>query len=203
MAAGVGRRGALRAALCALLGALAGSWSAPAAEPKPLTAILIVARAELPDPTFAHSVVLVLNNLGPAPAGIIINHPTGIAVAELFPQEKRLAQLPDKLYFGGPVELSSVWFLVRAAQPPDGDAVKACEGVYLSGSRDLLLKLLARAQPMAGLRIFVGHSGWGPGQLEAEIARGDWKLEHAGAQGIFDRKFERAWPTPQEPKDGT
>jgi putative transcriptional regulator len=202
VAASVGRRSAWRAALGALFLVLGGSV-ASAAERAPLTAILIVARAELPDPTFAHSVVLVLNNLGPAPAGIIINHPTRIPVAELFPQEKRLAQLPDKIYFGGPVELSSVWFLVHAAKPPDGDAVKACDGVYLSGSRDLLLKLLARARPMEGLRIFVGHSGWGPGQLEAEIARGDWKLEHAEAQGIFDRKFEHPRLVPQEPKDGT
>ena len=202
MAAGVGRRGVRRTVLGALLLVLGGSI-AFAVQPRPLTAILIVARAELPDPYFAHSVVLVLNNLGPAPAGIIINHPTGIPVAELFPQEKRLAQLPDKIFFGGPVELSSVWFLVRAAKPPDADAVKACDGVYLSGSRELLLKLLARAKPMEGLRVFVGHSGWGPGQLEAEIARGDWKLEHAGAQGIFDPKFEHPLPAPQEPRDGT
>lgn len=202
MVANVGRRVAWRPALGTLLLVLSGS-AASAAQPEPLTAILIVARAELPDPYFANSVVLVLNNLGPAPAGIIINHPTGIPVAELFPQEKRLAQLPDRIYFGGPVELSSVWFLVRAARPPDADAVQACDGVYLSGSRDLLLKLLARAKPMEGLRIFVGHSGWGPGQLEAEIARGDWKLEHAAAPGIFDRKFEQPLPPPQEPKDGT
>ena len=214
MTAGVGRRSAWRAApvaaLLALLGlsglsglsGLIGSV-ARAAQPQPLTAILIVARAELPDPTFAHAVVLVLNNLGPAPAGIIINHPTGISVAELFPELKQLARLPDKLYFGGPVELSSVWFLVRAAKAPGADAVRACEGVYLSGSRELLLKLLARAQPMKGLRIFVGHSGWGPGQLEAEIARGDWKLEHARAEDIFDRRFERRPPAPPEPKDGT
>ncbi|HEV2284676.1 MAG TPA: YqgE/AlgH family protein [Steroidobacteraceae bacterium] len=205
MAAGIGRRSAWRAASAALLLAVAGlaASAAGAAESKPLTAILIVARAELPDPTFAHAVVLVLNNLGPAPAGIIINHPTGIPVAELFPEEKRLARLPDKLYFGGPVELSSVWFLIRAAKAPGADAVKACEGVYLSGSRDLLMKLLARAKPLEGLRIFVGHAGWGPGQLEAEIARGDWKLEHAQADGIFDRRFERRAPAPQEPKDGT
>jgi putative transcriptional regulator len=208
MAAAVGRGGASRlGTLLLVLIWLIGTSGSPAsgAEPKPLSAILIVARAELPDPTFAHAVVLVLNNLGPAPAGIIINHPTEISVAELFPQEKRLARLPDKLYFGGPVELSSVWFLVRSAKPPPGEAIKACDGVYLSGSRDLLLRLLARPQPMQGLRIFVGHAGWGPGQLEGEIARGDWKLEHAEAQGIFDRKFEHRLPAPapQEPKDRT
>jgi len=190
-------------ALAALLPVLAASTGASAVEPKPLTAILIVARAELPDPYFADSVVLVLNNLGPEPAGIIINHPTEIPVAQLFPEEKRLAGLPDKLYFGGPVELSSVWFLVRAAKPPAGEVIEACDGVYLSGSRDLLRRLLARAKPMEGLRIFVGHSGWAPGQLEAEIAHGDWRLEHAGARGIFSGRFEHRKPAPQAPKDGT
>ena len=74
----------------------------------------------------------------------------------------------DKVYFGGPVEFGPVWFLFRAAAPPE-HAIQACDGVYLSADRKLLLQLLGRDKPMDGLRIFVGHAGWAPGQLEAEI----------------------------------
>ena len=183
-------------ALCAL------PRSTPGDDAKPLTAILITARAELPDPFFADSVVLVMNNLGPAPVGVVINRPTPLQVARLFPDLKRLAELNDRVYFGGPVEFGSVWFLFRAAKPPE-HAVRACDGVYLSASRELLLRLLARDKPMDGLRIFMGHSGWGPGQLEAEIARGDWTLAHAESDAIFSSKSERPWPAPQAPKDGT
>jgi putative transcriptional regulator len=188
--------------MCAALLAVAASWPTPADDAKPLTAILITARAELPDPFFADSVVLVMNNLGPAPVGVVINRPTPLVVSHLFPDLKRLAPLKDRVYFGGPVEFESVWFLFRASKAPD-DAIRACEGVYLSASRELLLRLLERERPMEGLRIFMGHAGWGPGQLEAEIARGDWTLAHAEPGAIFSRKSEHPWPGPQEPKDGT
>ena len=192
----------LAGALCLLL-ALGGLPRAtPADDAKPLTAILIKARAQLPDPFFADSVVLVMNNLGPAPVGVVINRPTPLPVARLFPDLKRLAELNDRVYFGGPVGIESVWFLFRAARAPE-HAIRACDGVYLSASRELLLRLLDRDKPMDGLRIFMGHSGWGPGQLEAEIARGDWTLAHAEPDEIFSGKSEHPWPAPQQPKDGT
>ena len=188
-------------ALGAFLLLLGMSWPTCADDGKPLTAMLLVARAELPDFNFRDSVVLVMNNLGHAPAGIIVNRPTRIGVSHLFPEIGRLAQLHDKLYFGGPVEIESVWFLFRADTRPE-HAVQAFDGVYLSASRELLLQLLARDKPMDGLRIFVGHSGWAPGQLEAEIARGDWKLEAAEAGAIFEGKSEHPWPAPPGPGAG-
>jgi putative transcriptional regulator len=163
-----------------------------------LTTIVIVARAELPDPNFKDSVVLVMNNIGPGPVGVIMNRPTTIAISRLFSDLERLAQLDDKLYFGGPVGLSSVSFLFRAETPP-ADASEVLGGIYMSANRELLRKLLSREKPMESLRIFLGYSGWAPGQLEAEIARGDWSLAPAEASVIFDRKSEHPWPEPQAP----
>jgi putative transcriptional regulator len=188
-------------ALCALLLLFSAAHPLSGADTKPLTAILLVARAELPDPDFADSAVLVMNNLGASPAGLIINRPTKIAVAELFPALKRLASLPDKVYFGGPVQLSTVWFLFRATTAPR-HAVQACDGLYVSMDRALLMQLLDREHPMDGLRIFAGHSGWGPGQLEAEIARGDWSLQRAESSTIFNRA-NHPWPAPRGPKNST
>jgi putative transcriptional regulator len=188
------RKRPLSAALGALLCACALSWPTAADDArKPLTAILLVAQIPSNDPFFSDSIVLVMNNLGPSPVGIIINRPTAIAVAHLFPDNKRLGQLPDKVYFGGPVEIETVWFLFRAATPPE-HALRAFDGICLSANRELLLRLLARDKPMDGLRIFVGHAGWGPGQLEAEIARGDWTMKHAEADAVFNGKSEHPWP---------
>ncbi len=186
-------------ALCALLLLSGSSWRASAPDAKPLTAILLIARDDLPDSNFADSIVLVMNNLGPALVGIIINRPTPIPVSRLFPDLKRLAQVHDKVYFGGPVDFGSVWFLFRAATPPK-HAIQACDGVYLSADRQLLLQLLGRGKPMDSLRIFVGHAGWAPGQLEAEIERRDWTLKRAETEAIFSGKSEHPWPSPQDPK---
>src|SRR5205809_7814929 len=86
-------------ALCALLLLCGSSWARSAPDAKPLTAILLLARVDLPDSNFAHSFVLVMNNLGPAPAGIIINRPLGIAVSLLFPYLKRLLKVRANAYF--------------------------------------------------------------------------------------------------------
>ena len=161
-----------------------------------------MAGGDLSDSNFADSVVLVMNNLAPAPVGIIINRPMPIRVSRLVPDLKRLAQVRDKVYFGGPVEFGSVWFLFRATTPPE-HAIQACDGVYLSADGKLLLQLLGRDKPMDGLRIFVGHAGWAPGQLEAEIANGDWTLKRAEPETIFNGNYEHPWPTSRAPKSST
>jgi putative transcriptional regulator len=184
--------------LCAFLLLSGPSWRASGADAKPLNAILVVARDDLPDSNFAHSIALVMNNLGPGPVGVIINRPMPISVSRLFPDIKRLAQVPDKVYFGGPVDFGSVWFLFRAAAPPE-HAIQACDGVYLSADRELLLQLLGRNKPMDSLRIFLGHASWARGQLEAEIERHDWTSKRAEVEAIFSGKSEYPWPSPQDP----
>ncbi len=197
--------------LCALLllplvllsrtSSVANAQGASPPSAKPLTAILITAKGALSDPFFADSIVLVMNNLGPAPVGVIVNRPTKVTVSHLFPDLKQLANLPDKVYFGGPVEIETVWFLIRASKQPE-HAVPTCDGVYLSADRRLLMQLLGRPKPMEGLRIIAGHAGWAPGQLQEEIGAGAWRLEQADAKKIFDHKSEHPFPS-QSPKPST
>ncbi len=192
----------LTGAFCFLLLFSVSSLPASTPDPKPLTAVMLVARDELPDPNFSDSIVLVMNNLGPGPVGIIINRPTRMPVSHLFPDLKGLVHVPDKVYFGGPIDLESVWFLFRAAKPPE-HVIQACDGVYLSSDRQLLLQLLGRDKPMDSLRIFVGHAAWAQGQLEAEIERRDWTPKRAEAQAIFSGQSEHPWPSREAPKLST
>jgi putative transcriptional regulator len=185
---------------CAFLLLAAAAWPSAAGDAAPLTTMLLVARSELPDPNFKDAVVLVMNNVAPGPAGIIINRPTRLSVSHVFPDAKGLERVADKVYFGGPVEIESISFLFRTKTPPDG-AILVVQGVYLSKSAKLLRELLARDKPMDGLRIFVGHSGWAPGQLENEISRGDWKLAPASVGAIFDPSDEHPWPEQSTPGD--
>jgi putative transcriptional regulator len=166
-----------------------------------LTAILIVAQGPVADPNFGGSIVVVMNDLGPAPIGLIINRPTPLTVARFFPKLKRLAQVRDRLYFGGPVEFDRVWFLFRAKAAP-AHAIEVCEGVYVSADHKLLVKLLGREKPTEGLRIFVGHAGWAPGQLQAEIQGGAWAPRRANAETIFNPKPELPWPSHGHSKGG-
>lgn len=181
------------------------STSAVGTAPKPkstLTAILLVAQGAISDPNFGGSIVVVMNNLGPAPVGIIINRPMPLKVARIFPKIKRLARAEDKVYFGGPVEFGEVWYLFQAKTAP-AKSVRVCDGVYVSSDSKLLLKLLGRAQPMQGLRIFLGHAGWAPGQLQAEIEGGAWAPRRADADSIFRPRSQLPWPARRGAKSGS
>ena len=167
-----------------------------------LTSILLVAQDVVSDPNFGGSIVVVMNNLGPAPVGIVVNRPMPLTVARLFPKLKRLAQVQDKVYFGGPVEFPTVWYLFRAKTAP-ASAIEVCDGVYVSSDEKFLRELLDRRNPMEGLRIFLGHAGWAPDQLQGEIEGGAWRPRQADAESIFNAKPVLPWPSGAGSKPGT
>jgi putative transcriptional regulator len=162
------------------------------AEESGVRALLLVARKDMPDPFFRNSVVLV-TNATIAPLGVIINKPTDVKLSKALPDEKALASREDKLFFGGPVAADELVFVFRAAKRPE-EALPIKDDLYFSTSKALLEKMLAREDPLDGLRVFAGHAGWGPGQLEGEIQRGDWYLAPADAGIVFSAKPEGLWP---------
>jgi len=185
--------------LFALLLLIAISWPATADDAKPLTAILLIARGELPDPNFNGATVLVMNDIANGPLGLIVNRPTKVTVSQLFPDIRGGGHGDDSVYFGGPVELKTVSFLFRADAPPE-HGVEVLDGLYLSRDLELLHELLQKPPAKATLRIFIGYAGWAADQLENEIARGDWTLAPATATAIFDAKPEHPWPEPPVPE---
>jgi putative transcriptional regulator len=160
---------------------------------QPMKSILLVARKNLPDPYFRDSVVLVTRSAGLAPVGVIVNRPTEVPLSRVFSDIERLRSRDENLFFGGPVLPEHLVVVFRAAVPPT-EAIEVLEGVYMSASRELLRELLDRENPVDGLRVFAGHAGWAPGQLESEVARGDWHLVTADARMLFEMKPERLWP---------
>jgi len=156
------------------------------------TGELLVSRANLPDPNFADSVVLVTLGESAGTAGLILNRPTHVPVATLFPDMGKLASLPDTIWYGGPVAVQQIVFLVRADKPPR-DSLEVMRGLYLSESADLLRELLGRAKPTEGLRIYAGSAGWMATQLESEMMRGDWHRLAGDPDIVFTRRPESLW----------
>lgn len=163
---------------------LASADAARAQSGEPLS-VFLVASEDLEDPNFRQSVVLVTRH-GPegGPFGLIINRPTQLSLKKIFKNNKRLEATNEKLYFGGPVAPNKLIFVFRADSPPE-DAIEMLPGVYLSGDRELLARLLDRDQPTHDLRIYAGYSGWAPHQLEMEMAVGGWTLARPDADMIF------------------
>lgn len=153
---------------------------------------LLVARMHLPDPNFHDAVVLVTRHTAEGAIGLIVNHPTEVPLAKALPDEKRLEGQDARLFFGGPVARDAAVFLFRSPAPRR-EATRVVDGVYISSSPDLLHELLGRPKPMEGLRVYAGLAGWGPGQLESELDRGDWRRVPADARSLLDTPPEALW----------
>ncbi len=154
--------------------------------------ILLVASKNLPDPFFRGSVVLVTNYGASAPLGVIVNRPTDVTFAKVFTDVERLRTPQAKVFFGGPVRPDEIVVLFRAASAPE-EATRILDGVYITSSPALVRSLLTRETPADDLRVFAGHAGWGPDQLESEVARNDWYLTAADAKTLFEKKPESLW----------
>ena len=184
---------ALTLAAALIMGAVAPETSTPAQAAPARAAILLIADPGLSDPNFRETVVLVgRHDRIAGPIGVILNRPLPLTLARTFPENKSLAETPDRVFFGGPVALQALFYIFRAAKPPD-DAIEVGDGVYLDWDGERLRELLARETPVEGLRVYAGHSAWAPGQLEREVARGDWKSARPEERIIFSTSPETVW----------
>lgn len=141
---------------------------------------------------FAESVVVLVDHGDHGSLGLIVNRPLRASLAELLPDLEGAKTHREPAWFGGPVAPTQMLLLIRAAKPPQG-AVSVIDGVSVSGSEDTLRALLEHPPAGGELRAYVGYAGWAPGQLAAEIARGDWLLAPATPTSIFPTDPATLW----------
>lgn len=157
-----------------------------------LSAKVLVAVPQLLDPHFHRAVVLLLEHDADGAMGLVINHPTEHACADIMANFELTWQgdPASTLRRGGPVEPHSLWML----HPDDidiDDATPALAGVAVSRSRDALVGLCAT--PAVQILLVIGYAGWSAGQLESEIAHGSWIVAPASAEMIFDWPPDVVW----------
>jgi putative transcriptional regulator len=78
------------------------------------------------------------------------------------------------------------------AQGPDEEQREICPGLLLSVSKELTLQLL-QAPPSSRSRVLVGYAGWGPGQLDQEIAASAWLTLGVDPSLIFNVPPDQMW----------
>ncbi len=153
--------------------------------------VFLVANESIGPGPFHRSVVLLLNHESQGTLGLIVNRETEMPLYRLIPDLGRDGAESPTLFFGGPVGLDSLICLFRAEEAKEG-AEHVMDDGYYTGSRRVLEGLLREMGPDR-LRVYIGHSGWGSGQLASEIARGDWQLLRADAATVFESFTEGIW----------
>ena len=152
----------------------------------------LVASRRLKDPNFKETVVLLIDyGLGGA-MGLIINRPSEVKLATVFPEIKELKERKDTIYVGGPVAVNQMLLLVGSPQVPEASK-EVTRDVYISSSWKVLERLMKNVAKDERFRIFAGYAGWAPNQLDFEKARGDWHVLKADAETVFDKKPSEVW----------
>ncbi len=147
------------------------------------TGRLLVAEPMLGDPNFDRAVVLVVQHTVDGALGLVLNRPMDVAVADALPEWGAVATDPGLLHFGGPVEEHSGWCLARAHEPDGLAGFVPVVGDL--GLIDLELDPADVATSFHAVRLYAGYSGWGPGQLEHELAQDAWFVADAEPSDPF------------------
>ena len=150
----------------------------------------LAATRTLRDPNFAETVIFLIETGAEGAMGVIINRPTGIPIAEALSEIENLEGSEQHLFRGGPVEPELPIFLARSQEPTEDARAVLEDEVFLLTSADAVRRLFASPEKGDSVRVFAGYAGWASGQLEAEIARGDWHVLSVGAEWIFGETSE-------------
>lgn len=156
---------------------------------------LLLAMPQLADPNFSRAVVLMIEHGEQGSFGLVINHPSPIKATELLDSLEMSWRGEDSavVWAGGPVSPSTGWVLhepVGIAEPGAG-TIEITSTISLSTSPDRL-RAIAN-QPPRNVRLLLGYSGWGPGQLAAEMARGAWLHTSADPGLVFETPPDLIW----------
>ena len=148
---------------------------------------LLVAMPSLTDPTFAGTVVYVLDHSGSGTLGVVLGRPSQVAIRDVLPGWCDLAVEPGVFHVGGPCETDTALCLATCPTPSaddDSPLRRVAETVYLvdldSDPDDL-------QEELTGLRVFAGYAGWSPGQLAGEIAEGAWACVPGRPEDVLSR----------------
>lgn len=158
---------------------------------------------QLLDPNFSRTVVLLCKHDQNGAFGLVVNRPlttTGPLVVEVHSPSETVATSTEstnrelQVWIGGPVEPQRSWILVGHDNDTDEErrGVQIAQGLHLSTSPDLLHRLLGPSPPER-TRLFVGYSGWGPGQLDAELEASAWLMSDVDRDLIFEKPAEQMW----------
>jgi putative transcriptional regulator len=162
-----------------------------------LAPCFLLSMPQLVDPNFNRTVVLLCKHNEDGALGLVVNRPlvtTGRVTVNLDPPVSTDREL--QVWVGGPVEPHRSWVLVGDEPDEEEDlrGMRIADNLYLSTSPDLLRRLLEPSPPVL-VRLFVGYSGWGPGQLEAELEASAWLMSEVDRDLIFDTPPDKLWET--------
>ncbi|MCZ4259544.1 MAG: YqgE/AlgH family protein [Limimaricola soesokkakensis] len=161
-----------------------------------LSGKLLIAMPGMGDPRFDHAVIFICAHSDEGAMGLIVNKPaTEVRFSDLLEQ---LEITPDpglrdiRVHLGGPVEESRGFVLHTTDYASDQGTLQVDEGTAMTATLDVLEEIAHGRGPKSSL-LALGYAGWGPGQLESELAQNGWLIGEAQHAVVFGRANEHKW----------
>ena len=156
---------------------------------------LLVATPDMGDPRFRHTVILIVQHNKNGALGIVLNRPLDeLPVAKLLDAlgiDSKGSQGSVRVFAGGPVQ-PEVGFIVHSADYHRSDTVDIDGRVAMTTNPEVLRDIGPHTGPRQSLVAF-GYAGWGPGQLDGELARHNWFTTPEEPKLVFDDDRETLW----------
>ena len=159
--------------------------------PSSLAPSLLVAMPQLQDPNFSKAVVLLCEHQDEGSMGLVINRSSGTLASDIVqldaPAEHQSAL---EVWIGGPVDPARGWLLLADDL---GDGIEISPGLFLSASRDVLRRVMQANDLSERCRFLVGYAGWGPKQLDRELADSAWLTVPVDKPLLFETPSDAIW----------
>ena len=161
-----------------------------------LTGKLLIAMPGMGDPRFVHTVIFITSHSAEGAMGLIVNKPAvGVSLSDVLDQlsaDNPPAKRPLSVHFGGPVETGRGFVLHSDDYQSAMQTLEIEGGFALTATLDVLEDIAQDRGPRDAL-LMLGYAGWGPGQLEGEIAQNGWLTADATTDLVFDLEDGRKW----------
>lgn len=172
--------------------------------PSSLAPGFLLASPPVGDPNFDRTVVLLAVHGSAGALGFVVNRRANVTIGatlRLAGHETARECVACPVHIGGPVQPNSGWVLGEAlGLEEDSQVIRVGTRLELSSSRQAFADLARDLGELGPSEldpkrraVFLGYSGWGPGQLEEEIARGTWLPAPLNESLLLEVKLERRW----------
>ena len=161
-----------------------------------LTGKILVAMPGIGDPRFAQAVILLCAHGDEYAMGLVLNKPMDdLTLPQLLGQLdiEQDIRLPDQsILDGGPVGTDRGFVVHSGDYYCDGATIDVGSGICMTATRDVL-RALGKGGAPSQAAMTLGYSGWGPGQLEHELAENAWIVSDSHEDIIFDQGHDTKW----------
>jgi|SRR5215470_12806353 len=190
---------AILAVAAVLVPAMCVGAAPPTAEQTPTTASLagslLVASPSMGDPRFAGTVILMVRHDKNGAFGLVVNRPIGerplATILDIIGEKDATVAGTVRIFAGGPVQ-PEMGFVIHGGDYHGPGTIEINARLAVTANREILRDIGHDKGPKQSLIAF-GYAGWGPGQLEGELARRDWVIAPGESKLIFDEDRDKLW----------